>query len=95
MNFSQIYEGWKNKLIPEKEMVNIIQSTSEQRMAVCNACEFHSDNRIGYKSLRPDAHCTDCGCTLSAKVACLSCGCPLDKWKALVTAEQEKEIDGE
>jgi hypothetical protein len=34
----------------------------------------------------------DCGCTLSAKTACLSCECPKQKWMPVVTNEQEQEI---
>ncbi len=43
-----------------------------------------------------DEHCTDCGCTLSAKGKCLSCECPLEgenkKWGPVVTYEENQEI---
>jgi hypothetical protein len=42
--------------------------------------------------LRPDAHCTHCGCTLSAKTKCLSCSCPINMWEALMTLEEEQEM---
>ena len=60
-------------------------------MAICNGCEFHSKNKPN--SLRPDVHCLDCGCTLSAKTACLSCQCPKNKWLPVMTREQEDEMD--
>lgn len=94
MNLMQIYEGWKNKILPKKELKNSIREVGEIRIEICKSCEFHSDNRVGYKSMRMDAHCTDCGCTLSAKTKCLSCSCPKSYWGAVITKEQEKEIDG-
>ncbi len=42
--------------------------------------------------MRPDAHCTKCGCTLSAKTKCLSCACPLNKWAAIVSQEDEEQM---
>lgn len=86
---SQIYEGWRNNLLPPKELNEVINFTSQQRLAICEKCPFHSKN---YKTIRPDAHCTHCGCTLSAKTKCLSCSCPLNKWMAVVTEEQEDEM---
>lgn len=89
MNISQIYEGWRNKLIPPAEIKDLINKTGEERIAICEGCEWHSKN---HKNVRPDAHCTNCGCTLSAKTKCLSCSCPLSKWTAVLTAQQEQEI---
>ena len=93
MKLTQIYEGWKNHLLPEKKLKKIIQQTANYRLSVCNGCEHLSSNKKGYESYRPDVHCTDCGCTISAKTKCLSCECPLKKWEAMMTKEQEEEID--
>ena len=89
---SQIYEGWRNNLLPPKELKNKIVETSRERLAICKGCEYHSHNRKNYKTIRPDAHCTHCGCTLAAKTKCLSCACPLEKWLALVTPDEEEEM---
>jgi hypothetical protein len=64
-----------------------------ERMAVCLQCEHHSDNakKNGYTSVRPDAHCTNCGCTLAAKTKCLSCECPLKKWMGVVKTQEEEQ----
>jgi hypothetical protein len=78
MNFREIYEGWKNKLAPEEALKEIIKEASLYRMEICETCDFHSKNHL---SIRPDVHCTKCGCTLSAKTACLSCKCPINKWR--------------
>jgi hypothetical protein len=75
--------------MPPKELKKVIKKTSKERLAICEACEYHSKNK---KTIRPDAHCTNCGCTLSAKTKCLSCSCPLEKWVALVTPDQEDEM---
>lgn len=50
---------------------------------------------LGYKSLRPDVHCTHCGCTLSAKTRCLSCSCPINLWKEVITKEEEENMKNE
>lgn len=81
MNLEQIYEGWKNHLLPEERLRAYIEYVSEGRMDICNACDKHSKNH--HTPLRPDNHCTDCGCVLSAKTKCLSCECPLKKWLAV------------
>ena len=65
------------------------------RMEICEQCPHHSENAKklnGYKTVRPDAHCTNCGCTLAAKTKCLSCECPLKRWEAILTDEQEEQI---
>jgi hypothetical protein len=80
MSLGQIYEGWKNHLLPEEKKKAFIEHVSKERLSVCEACEEHSSNKKDYKSLRLDAHCTNCGCTLSAKTKCLTCDCPLKKW---------------
>lgn len=79
---NQIAEGWKNNLTPQAFLDEHVINTSTSRMDICNACEEHSSNKEGYSSMRLDAHCTDCGCTLSAKTKCLTCECPLKKWSA-------------
>ena len=80
MSLGQIYEGWKNHLLPEERNKAFIEHVSLERLAICQACDEHSSNKKDYKSRRPDAHCTNCGCTLSAKTKCLTCECPLKNW---------------
>jgi len=80
MSLNQVIEGWKNHLLPEERKRAFIEHVSSTRLATCNECEEHSSNKKEYKSLRLDAHCTNCGCTLAAKTKCLTCECPLKKW---------------
>jgi hypothetical protein len=88
INFSQIYEGWKNNLFPAKDMKDYIKQVGDERMAICEGCDLIS---IKHTTVRPDVHCTECGCTLAAKTKCLSCACPLNKWKAVIASGDEEE----
>jgi len=88
INFSQIYEGWKNNLFPAADMKEHIKEFGNERMAICEECEFISTK---HETIRPDVHCTNCGCTLSAKTKCLSCACPLNKWKEVISSQEEEE----
>lgn len=90
INFAQIYEGWRNNLVPPAELKTQIIEVGKERMKICLECEHHS---MYHKTNRPDDHCTQCGCTLSAKTKCLSCSCPLEKWMAvLANPELEQEV---
>lgn len=80
MSLGQIYEGWKNHLLPEERNKAFIEHVASVRMDICIQCDEHSFNKKN--SIRPDAHCTNCGCTLAAKTKCLTCECPLKKWMA-------------
>ena len=82
----EIYEGWRNNLFPPEAMKEQIAKVSAERLVICEACENHSKN---HTSVRPDAHCVSCGCTLSAKTKCLSCSCPIKKWVAVLSDEEE------
>lgn len=77
MKIAQVIEGWKNHLLPEERKKAFIEHVSLSRMAICNECEHVSTK---HKTIRPDVHCIECGCTLSAKTKCLTCECPLKKW---------------
>lgn len=83
---SQIKEGWRNKLFPPEKIKDLIEEVSLERMKVCQDCPLISTK---HKTLRPDVHCTDCGCTLSAKTKCLNCACPKGKWEAINNEEDE------
>lgn len=94
MDLSKIYEGWKNNYFPPEGLKDVIASAQKFRLEICSTCPEHSANKKE-ASIRWDDHCTNCGCTLSAKTACLTCECPLDKWKAILTDEQLKTISHE
>lgn len=83
---NEIVEGWANNLTPTCYLDPQIIEESAKRLAICEECEFHSKN---HKSLRLDVHCTNCGCTLSAKTKCLSCECPIKKWSSVIQNKNE------
>lgn len=91
IKFKEIYEGWKNHILPEESIKDLIKEISEERLAICNNCEYHSKNN---KTFRLDEHCTECGCSLTAKTKCLSCNCPLEipKWTSYISREEELKI---
>jgi predicted Zn-ribbon and HTH transcriptional regulator len=95
MNLSKIYEGWRNNLVPPAYLKEVIDTTVTDRMNICRECEHYSENakNRGYKTVRRDIHCTNCGCTLSAKSACLSCECPLQKWMAVLSYNDQQELE--
>lgn len=92
IDFSKIYEGWRNELIPPAKLKKMIAKVAKERLAICSECPYNSKH---HKTMRPDVHCIICGCTLRAKVKCLSCDCPELKWLKVITEEQEDVINGE
>lgn len=58
---------------------------------MCSLCENNSKFHKNF--LRPDEYCILCGCTLTAKTKCLSCCCDVHKWEAVVTEQQEEEMN--
>lgn len=93
MSLSQIFEGWKNHISPDAYLVEQITQASETRMAICRQCPYFSKNNVNANPFRFDEHCTNCGCTLSAKTKCLSCSCPINKWEAIISSEEEQIIE--
>jgi hypothetical protein len=82
MKLSEVYEGWRNHILPPEALKEVITSVSALRMKECSVCEHNSKF---HNTIRIDEYCTDCGCTLMAKTKCLSCACPLEvpKWTAV------------
>jgi hypothetical protein len=67
---SEILNGWGNLA---KHAIGILdddtKSISENRLEICNSCEFRQNNICG-----------ECGCFLPAKVLSMDSKCPKDKW---------------
>jgi len=98
MSIKQIFEGWRNHLLPSQYLEEKITQVSDERLAICRQCPFNSNNAKAdgtYHSLRRDEHCIDCGCPLITKTKCLTCECPQHKWGPELTPEQEKIINDE
>ena len=78
----QILEGWTNTIIKKDN----VEEVARVRMMICNNCVYQSENAkkvSNYTSIRPDIHCTECGCPLISKTRSLATSCPKEKWKAI------------
>lgn len=95
LNFKEIIEGWRNDLIPPKDLKQLIEDVSVERLEICSGCPFQSDNAKlnGYKTYRFDLHCISCGCPLQKKTKSLSSECPKGKWGAVASDEDRYEIE--
>lgn len=102
MKFLEIFEGWKNDLLPSEKLRELIISTSEERLAICEKCIAYDTIGTGCaipltgpccnKHAKIDGY-QGCGCPLTKKTKCLSCTCPANKWLAISTIEQEEFIN--
>ena len=92
-NWNNIWEGWRNHLVPSDELKEKILETSNERLAICRQCIWNSK----HAGKRGPERCLDCGCPLIAKTKCLSCYCELrpPKWDAVLTEEQEEFIQND
>lgn len=96
LNVKHIIEGIKNSVFVKEEVEKIAQ----ERYEICKVCPKNSSNRDKadfdpgkyFSTLRPDEHCTVCACNIHAKVRSLHTSCPIDKWKAVATAQEAAKI---
>jgi RNA polymerase-binding transcription factor DksA len=88
-NRKQIMEGLKNSLIRK----SYIEAIASDRYKICKECDKKDDT--GKECAVPGTQpcCSLCGCTLSLKTRSLSSECPAGKWKALITEEDEDELE--
>ena len=92
INIKEIFEGWKNHLLPKEDLKEKIDEVSQYRIKICRQgpCEFHSSR---HNTWRTDEHCTECGCPIVVKSKCLSCKCGIGKWREELTEEEESLIN--
>lgn len=90
-NISHIIEGWRNELIPPKELKEAIEKLSDHRLSFCKEC-IH--NTTPKEINRWTSRCDVCGCFLKAKSKSVDEHCPLDppKWQAVGTLEEDEAI---
>ncbi len=88
-NRKEIYEGIKNSVIRDI----YVEDIASKRMAICKECS--EIDKEGSKCEMPGTQpcCGNCGCSLSFKTRALSTECPLEKWKALMTEDEENKLD--
>jgi len=70
--FLEITKSWITAINPSDEQ----QRIADQRIAVCNTCEFRK-----YNDITNHYYCGSCGCPLAGKVySPVEKSCPKDKW---------------
>ena len=82
----KIIDGFVNSIMKDE----FVESVAEERNKICDSCEHKGD-----KCMVPGTSpcCNLCGCSLKLKTRSLSAECDLGKWKALITPEEEDELD--
>ena len=85
-NREQIFEVIKNSIIRDET----VEEISRLRYDICDECP-RKGKKCAVKGTAPC--CNECGCSLTFKTRSLSSDCPLGKWEAILTVEQEEEIE--
>lgn len=85
-NRKQIFEGITNAVIRDE----FVEDVARVRMEICNACPTKGDECV---VIGTAPCCNECGCSLIFKTRALSTECPQGKWKALITEEEEDELE--
>ena len=88
-NRKQILEGIKNKLFKKEH----VETIAKDRWQICIRCG--SLDVVGDKCMMPGTQpcCGECGCSMGFKLRSLSSSCPIDKWEAVLTEEEEDELN--
>lgn len=85
-NRSKIMEGIKNSIIKDE----FVEEVAKLRNEICTVCTSKGDE-CAVPGTAPC--CNECGCSLAFKTRSLSSDCPLSKWEALITEEEEDQLD--
>ena len=95
LKFKEIFEGWRNLIMPPEEIKSIIEEVASERELICKGCPFFSVNAKlnDYKTFRTDDHCTKCGCPIKAKARSLSSQCPMGYWTNVISEEEAYELN--
>ena len=89
-NRKEILEGIKNRLFKQEHIEIIAKERWEDSCVKCDSL-----NRDGSKCTVAGTQpcCAECGCSLGFKIRSLSSECPLGKWDAVLTEEEEEELN--
>ena len=89
----QILEGITNSIFKKED----VEEIAEQRMGICFSCKLYTNDDKGCMVPGTSPCCDEreggCGCSLSLKTRALSSECPLGKWKAILTEEEEEQLN--
>jgi hypothetical protein len=92
-NRGQIVEGVMNNVFKKEDVEEIAQ----ERMQVCHKCALIDMHGTGCMMPGTEPCCNKdlggCGCSLKLKTRSLSSDCPLGHWKAVLTQEEEDQLN--
>jgi len=90
-NKGKILEGLKNKVFKQEH----IEEIYNERKSICDKCP--NLNLKGDKCYAPGTQpcCGVCGCSLSLLLRSLSSECEDGRWDAVLTEEQEDELNSQ
>lgn len=88
----QILEGVMNSVFKRED----VEEIATKRMKICRNCHLYDTFGDGCVVKGTQPCCNEkhggCGCSLEFKTRSLSSDCPLNKWKAVLTQEEEDKI---
>ena len=85
-NRKQILEGITNSIVRDET----VEEISALRFTICNECSSKG-RKCAVKGTAPC--CNECGCSLNFKTRSLSSECPLGKWDAIITEDEEEQLE--
>jgi len=89
----QILEGVTNSIFKKED----VEEIANERMQICYNCSLftHEDGGCMISGTGPccDKRREGCGCSLGFKTRSLSSDCPFNKWKAVLTQEEEDQLN--
>jgi hypothetical protein len=88
-NRKQIMEGIKNSIIRDE----FVEEVSSERMNICTSCIYKDVEGSECLVAGTQPCCSLCGCSLEFKTRALSSECPDNRWAALLSEEEEDQLD--
>ena len=87
-NIPEVYEGVKNSMFKK----DYVEQIADHRWQICKECDQLDTDGKDCAAPGTQPCCIDCGCSLAFKTRSLASKCPKDKWKELMTAEEEQTL---
>jgi hypothetical protein len=88
----QILEGITNSIFKKDD----VEEIAEYRMSICKECHLYDVQGTGCMVPGTAPCCNEkaggCGCSLEFKTRSLSSDCPLNRWKAILSEDEEDKL---
>lgn len=85
----KILEGIRNNIFKKADVEHI----AAERMSICNTCPHLDTEGSGCMIPGTQPCCKLCGCSLGLKIRALSASCDDNRWQAVLTPEEQEQID--